>query len=108
MCSWGNLTYNQWLRNEVLLYPLWGDEDVLHSSYVVTYQGYSILSYPPEAYYYGAISLNPLPIEATIADTYYGMQPNGLFNVKIFQDLWLGISDGGWQANFVGVNTIDY
>lgn len=109
MCSWGNLTYNQWLRNEVLLYPLPGmDENVLHSSYVVTYQGYSLLSYPPEAYYYGAISQNSLPSEATIQDTYLGMQPNGLFNVKIFQDLWLGISDGGWQADFNGINTIDY
>lgn len=36
------------------------------------------------------------------------MQPNGLFNVKIFQDLWLGVSDGGWQADFIGLNTIDY
>lgn len=67
MCSWGNLTYNQWLRNEVLLYPLPGmDENVLHSSYVVTYEGYSLLNYPPEAYYYGAVSQNSLPSEATI------------------------------------------
>ena len=111
MCSWGNLTYNQWLRNEVLLYPLPGmDENVLHSSYVVTYEGYSILNYPPEAYYYGAMSLNSLPSEATIANTYEGMQPSGLFNAKIWQDLWLSISDGSgsWENNFIGVNTPDY
>lgn len=72
------------------------DENVLHSSYVVTYEGYSLLTYPPEAYYYGAISLNKLPQEVTIQDVYAGMQPNGLFNTKIWQDIWLGINDGGW------------
>ena len=96
-CSFGNLTYNQWVRNEVLLYPLPGmDENVLHSSYVVTYEGYSLLTYPPEAFYYGAISLNKLPQEVTIQDVYAGMQPNGLFNTKIWQDIWLNVNDGGW------------
>ena len=84
------------------------DESVLHSSYVLTYEGYSLLTYPPEAFYYGAISLNELPNEVSIEDVYYGMQPNGLFNTKIFQDIWLNVDDGNWESHYLGINTIDY
>ncbi len=68
MCSWGNLTYNQWLRGDVLLYPFpeLGDIDPLKYSYVIFYEPYSQLIYPPEAYYYAARSGNLLPYEATI------------------------------------------
>jgi hypothetical protein len=100
MCSWGNLTYNQWLRGDVLQYPLPAIVDIepLFYSYVIYYEGYSVLTYPPEAFYYGARSGNLVPYEATIDGTYRGMCASGFFDVKYFQDLWLGINDFNWET----------
>ena len=80
-CTFGNLTYNQFLRSEVLYYPLpaMGEIDVYDLSYVIYYQGYSTLTYPPEAWYYGARSQNSLPSEVTVADVYQGFQIAGLY-----------------------------
>jgi hypothetical protein len=100
MCTWGNLTNNQWLRGDVLFYPLpaIGDIDLGQLSYVNFYQGYSKLTYPPEAYVYGAYAALPDMHDATILGVYRGMAPNGFFDVKYFQDLMLGIDDLNWES----------
>lgn len=54
------------------LYPLPGmDFDPIDSSYTILYSDYTLLKYPPEAFYYSARSgYDFFPIEATIEDTY--------------------------------------
>ena len=54
-CSFSNLTYNQWFRGSVLLYPLPGiDQNLpaIETSYTIFYRDYTLLLYPPEVYYY--------------------------------------------------------
>lgn len=70
-CSFSNLTYNQWLSGDVLIYPL-GDMliDPIDASYTILYKDYTLLLYPPEAHYYSARSLYKFPSEITIGDTY--------------------------------------
>jgi hypothetical protein len=66
-CSFSNLTYNQWLRGSVLLYPLPGiDEHPIYSSYTELYSDYTVLSYPPEVFYFAAISGYDFPTETNI------------------------------------------
>ena len=100
MCTWGNLTYNQWLRADVLQYPLPGmaDLDPPYWSYVTYFDGYSQLTYPPEMWYYGAYAGLPDLHDATIAGTYRGMSANGFFDIKYFQDLILNINDFNWES----------
>jgi hypothetical protein len=70
-CSASNITYNQWLSNSVLLYPLPGmDFDPIDSSYVKLYSEWTSFTYPVEAYYFAALSGNDFPAEITIEDTY--------------------------------------
>lgn len=77
-------------------------------SYVLFYEPYSQLIYPPEAYYYAARSGNLLPYEATIQGTYRGMAADGFFDMKYFQDLWLEINDFNWETQFLGPSTTAY
>jgi len=70
-CSFSNLTYNQWLSGSVLLYPLPGmDIAINHVSYTIEYADYTLLDYPPEAYYFEAVGGGGFPIEVTIFDAY--------------------------------------
>jgi hypothetical protein len=53
-CTWGNLTYNQWLTGSPLYNPLPGmDINPANSSYTIVYFGFTKLDYPVEAWYYG-------------------------------------------------------
>jgi len=111
MCTFNNLTYNQFDNGTPLLNPLPGmaEVDAIDSSYIIYYQGYSILSYPLESWYYGARSTQGIPHEVAIAEMYYGAQINGLFTSKIVADLLLNYDDvGTWESNFVGVGTPNY
>lgn len=45
------------------------DYPMLNSSYTVLYSDFTILKFPPEVFYYGAIN-NTLPKEVTIFDVY--------------------------------------
>lgn len=64
-------------------------DNTAEDSYVVKYSDYTLLQYPPEAFYYGGHSNHPLPIEVTIDDVYQSFNSSGLYNTKIFQDVWL-------------------
>lgn len=70
-CSFTNITYNQWLHGSVLYYPL-GDIviDPINSSYQIFYADYTILKFPPEAFYYAAVSSWDFPAEVNIEDLY--------------------------------------
>ena len=87
-CSFSNLTYAQWLSGSVLLYPL-GDMDFDLTSYQIFYNDYTILDYPPEAFYYSARSGNQFLTQATVYDLYQDFNITGLFNSKIDEDIWL-------------------
>ena len=53
-CTWGNLTYNQWLTGSPLTNPLPGmDINPANASYVYVYYGFSTLDYPIEPWYFG-------------------------------------------------------
>jgi hypothetical protein len=55
----------------VLYYPLPDmTVDPIYSSYTEFYPEYTILSYPPEVFYYAAISGYDFPAEVTIEDVY--------------------------------------
>lgn len=55
----------------MLLYPLPGLEvDPIDSSYTILYKDYTLLLYPPEAFYYSARSGYDFPAEVTIGDIY--------------------------------------
>jgi len=80
-CSFSNLTYNQWLSGSVLYYPLPPmDFDPIDATYIRRYAGYSLLEYPPEAFYYAALSGWDFPAETTINDIYQSFNVSGLFN----------------------------
>jgi len=64
-CSFSNLTYNQWFRGSVSLYPLPGidvppidytsytdEPPINYTSYTTIYSDYTLLSYPPESFYF--------------------------------------------------------
>jgi hypothetical protein len=81
MCTFNNLTYAQWDSCAVLFDPMpsMGAIDVMDLSYVVHYRRWTLLTYPPEAWYYGARSTNQLPAEVGIAQVYQGLQIDGLY-----------------------------
>jgi hypothetical protein len=110
MCTWGNLTYNQWLRGDVLIYPLPGIDDIepVKWSYTIYYSDYTQLTYPPEAYYYGAVAGLPDMHDAVIGGVYRGMCANGFFDTKYFQDLMLGVDDLNWETDFLSPGTPIY
>jgi hypothetical protein len=86
-----------------MLYPLPGlDYPMGESSYTVYYKDYTILKFPPEVFYYGAIN-NTLPKEITIFDVYQSFNNTGLFSNKVIQDLWLDNIVPGWNNVFTSV-----
>lgn len=52
-----------------MYYPLNG-MDFLPTSYQIFYNEYTILKYPPEAFYYASMSSWDFPAEVTIQDLY--------------------------------------
>ena len=109
-CAFSNLTYNQWLSGSALYYPL-GDLDILpiDSSYTIFYKDYTTLKFPPEAYYYAALSGYDFPAEVTIEDVYYDFNGFfGLFNPTIQQDIWLDIAVPDDTTVFASPNTKFY
>ena len=46
------------------------DFDPIDSSYTILYSDFTLLKYPPEAFYYSARSGYDFPSEITIEDTY--------------------------------------
>jgi hypothetical protein len=103
------LTYNQWLSGSALYYPI-GDLDILpiDSSYTIFYKDYTTLKFPPEAYYYAAMSGYDFPAEVTIFDIYQSFNNTGLFNPTIQQDIWLNITLQGMSNVFTSPNTKFY
>lgn len=67
------------------------DFDPIYSSYQIFYSDYSLLDYPPEAFYYSARSGYDTPAEVTVSNCYSSFIANGIFNIKIFQDVILGV-----------------
>jgi len=56
-CSWGNLTYNQWLTGSPLMYPLPGmDINPVDASYTLVYEAFTSFNYPTEAWYYAGLA----------------------------------------------------
>ena len=107
-CSFTNLTYNQWLHGSVLYYPL-GDMDVepINSSYTILYADYTLLKFPPEAYYYAAMSSWDYPAEVTIDNLYASLTNINLYNPKVQQDIWLNVANP-MATNFISPNTVYY
>lgn len=44
--------------------------DAIDTSYTILYEDYTLLTYPPEAWYYSARSGYHFPAEITIGDVY--------------------------------------
>ena len=108
-CSFSNLTYNQWLSGSVLYYPLADmDVDAIDTSYTKLYQNFTILKYPPEAFYYAARSGYDFPAETTIFDVYQSFNVSGLYNPTIQQNIWLQYDSSGWSNIFTNFNALQY
>ena len=60
------------------------------------YAGYTQLIYPIELFYYAQKSGNAQP-EATIFETYQSFNLSGLYNAKIYQDVFLNYDNAGWS-----------
>jgi len=106
VCSFSNLTYNQWLNGAVLKNPL-PSQNVTDLSYTRNYFNYSALPVPPEMFYYGSQSGLEMP-SATIEDVYQSFNSSGLFNGKIFQDVFLDFKNEGWNNIWNTKNFIEY
>ena len=89
ICTFGNLTYNQWENGNVMLNtPSWMPlNDLTQSSYVYYFDGYTVNTVPPEPYFVGAKASYSFPTEVSVADVYQGWQVAGMFNPKFFADL---------------------
>lgn len=108
-CTFGNITNNQWENGEIMFYALDGmDVSLIESSYVLHYNGYSQLTYPPEAWFYGLYSNGSLPIETNIWNAYNAISPTGLYKPKYWADVWLGVKSAGWEQNLIGIDTPSY
>jgi hypothetical protein len=108
-CAFSNLTYNQWLRGSVLLYPLPGmDIPITSVAYTIQYSGYSLLQYPPEVYYFQTQNGNDIPKEVTIFDTYQALNSTGLYNAKIMQDIFYDYNDTNWSNVFTSPSSKPY
>jgi hypothetical protein len=44
----------------------------------------------------------------TIGDVYQSFNTSGLFNAKIFQDVWIGYLDAGWSNVFTAAGSKYY
>ena len=92
-CAFSNLTYNQWLSGAVLKTPIPGQK-VDSLRYVNQYQNYSQLAVSPELGEYLVTTSQTSPA-VTIADVYQSFNVSGLFNGKIYQDIWLDVPTVG-------------
>jgi len=93
----------------VLYYPLPGmDFEPIDSSYTVLYKNFTTLKYPPEAFYYAALSGYDFPAETTIFDVYQGFNVSGLFNPTMQQNIWLQYEVPGWSNVFTTFNSLQY
>ena len=100
-CAFSNLTYNQWLTSAVLKTPMPG-QVVTSTSYVQQYAPYSQLTVSPELSEYVTKAGGTVPT-TDVSNVYQSFNVSGLFNGKIFQDVWLGIMDSGPPDPTTGV-----
>lgn len=103
MCSSADLTIAQWNKMEILINPLVEPKTPSNSdySYVTYYYGYSSLNYPTEYRFYAALSRQGgSGVTISNSDAATAMYTYGFFNMKIWQDLYMGKSDAQipWEA----------
>ena len=60
------------------------------------YDGYTQLAFPIELFYYSYKSGNEAP-QATIFETYQSFNMSGLYNPKIYQDVFLNYNNTDWS-----------
>jgi len=112
-CTFNNLTFAQWDKCDVLFdTPSWISPlpEILELSYTIYWRRWTLLTYPPEAYYWAGRSVSGIPHTIGIPQIYAGMQVNGLFTAKIAADLLVGYSDGpaSWEFTYIGPGTPNY
>lgn len=96
MCSSADLTIAQWNQMAILSDPLVeAGGSHFDFSYVSYYMGYSSLQYPPEYKYYAAFSASGASGSIRNVEAATAMNTYGFFNMKIWQDFYLGITDSG-------------
>jgi hypothetical protein len=64
----------------------------VNSSYQIFYNDYTILKFPPEAYYYERMSNVDFLENVTIFDMYMNFNDQNLFNPTEQQDIWLNVT----------------
>lgn len=82
--------------------------DPIFSSYTELYSDFTTLKFPPEVYYFAAISSYDFPAEVTIFDTYQGFNNTGLFHNKVLQDILLDVYNPDWSNVFTAPNSQYY
>lgn len=108
-CSFGNLTYNQWQTGAILNNPPdWLGTVSPDQSYVDFYKGYTVNTYPVEAFFYGIRSGVSMPTDSSITDVYQAWQIAGFFDPKIFSDLLVSNATLPWEQSFVKSGTPYY
>ena len=108
VCSSADLTIAQWNQLYILNNPLVepptsaGANDF---SYVTYYSGYSTLQYPPEYRFYTAFQITGTGQSPANSYASTAMNTYGFFNMKIWQDLYMGLSDSAitWEQEFIQV-----
>jgi hypothetical protein len=77
-------------------------------SYTNLYANYTLLEFPPEAFYFQLMNTNEFLQAVTTADVYQSMNATGLFNPKVLQDIWLDYYDPNWSNVFTSSNSVYY
>lgn len=97
MCSSADLTIAQWNQLAIMSDPLveTGVSSKFDFSYVSYYMGYSSLQYPPEYRYYAAFAASGASGSIANIEAATAMNTYGFFNMKIWQDFYLGVTDSG-------------